>query len=69
MWHNFTERSKRVFQLAQNEALHMGHEVIGTEHILLGLLHDEYAMIDALLDTLEVSRRELIEEIRMYAGT
>ena len=45
MWHNFTERGKRVFQLAHKEALRMGHEVIGTEHILLGLLYDNDGLI------------------------
>jgi len=38
MWQFFTERGKKVIQLAHKEALKMGHDVIGTEHILLGLL-------------------------------
>lgn len=38
MWQFFTERGKRVVQLAHREALSLGHDVIGTEHLLLGLL-------------------------------
>ena len=34
----FTDKAKRVLATAQEEARSMGHEVIGTEHILLGLL-------------------------------
>ncbi len=37
MWQYFTERGKKVIQLAHREALRMGHDVIGTEHILMGL--------------------------------
>ena len=38
MWQFFTERGKRVVQLAHREALELGHDVIGTEHLLLGLM-------------------------------
>lgn len=40
MWQYFNERGKRVVQLAHKEALAMGHDVIGTEHLLLGVLDD-----------------------------
>jgi hypothetical protein len=36
----FTPRAKKVLELALREALHLGHDYIGTEHILLGLLRD-----------------------------
>lgn len=38
MWQFFTERGKRVVQLAHREALALGHDIIGTEHLLMGLL-------------------------------
>ncbi len=38
MWQFFTERGKKVVQLAHREALRLGNDVIGTEHLLLGLL-------------------------------
>ena len=49
MWQNFTERGKRVFQLAHREALRLGHEVVGTEHILLGLLDDADGIVTQIL--------------------
>jgi len=36
----FTPRAKKVLELAQREALQLGHEYIGTEHILLGLIRE-----------------------------
>ena len=40
MWQFFTERGKKVIQLAHREALKMGHNVIEPEHIILGLIYE-----------------------------
>ena len=40
MWQFFTERGKKVIQLAHHEALRMGHPMVEPEHILLGLIHE-----------------------------
>ena len=40
MWQFFNEKGKRVVQLAHKEALRLGHDMIGTEHLLLGLLRE-----------------------------
>ncbi|MDR3076047.1 MAG: ATP-dependent Clp protease ATP-binding subunit [Synergistaceae bacterium] len=40
MWQFFNEKGKRVVQQAHKEALHLGHDVIGTEHLLLGILDE-----------------------------
>jgi hypothetical protein len=40
MFERFTDRARRVLVLAQEEARHLNHAYIGTEHILLGLLHE-----------------------------
>ncbi len=37
----FTERARRVLTAAQEEAQHLNHNYIGTEHILLGLIREE----------------------------
>ena len=68
MWHNFTERGKRVFQLAHKEALRMGHEVIGTEHILLGLLYDNDGLITKILADYDLTPEVLVKEIEQFAG-
>jgi ATP-dependent Clp protease ATP-binding subunit ClpC len=41
MYERFTDRSRKVMQLANQEAQQLNHEFIGTEHILLGLLKEE----------------------------
>lgn len=69
MWQNFTERGKRVFQLAHKEALRMGHDVIGTEHILLGLLYDSDGLITRLLAAYTIDPETLVKEIEQYAGS
>ena len=40
MFERFTERSRRVVVLAQEESRMLDHHYIGTEHILLGLIHE-----------------------------
>ena len=65
MWQFFTERGKKVIQLAHREALKMGHNVIEPEHIILGLIYEGggvawQAMIALGLNLDEV--RTLIEE-------
>ena len=40
MFNRFTQRSQKVLQLAQEEAIRLKHEAIGTEHILLGLIRE-----------------------------
>src|SRR5918911_3752351 len=40
MFERFTDRARRVVVLAQEEALQLGHNYIGTEHILLGLIRE-----------------------------
>lgn len=41
MLNRFTERARRVLLLAQQEAMRLNHNYIGTEHILLGLMHEQ----------------------------
>ena len=40
MYERFTDRARRVMQLANQEAKRLNHEYIGTEHILLGLIRE-----------------------------
>jgi ATP-dependent Clp protease ATP-binding subunit ClpC len=67
VFERFTDRSRRVIVLAQEEARLLNHNYIGTEHLLLGLLADgdgDAARTLASLDiTLEAARREVLEII------
>lgn len=44
MNHNFTERALQVIALAQQEAIHMNHPAVGTEHLLLGILEEGHGV-------------------------
>jgi len=68
MWQNFTERGKRVFQLAQQEALRLGHDVIGTEHILLGLLEDNDGVVPQVMTAFGIEPGNLKIQIEEYIG-
>jgi ATP-dependent Clp protease ATP-binding subunit ClpC len=51
MWQFFNEKGKRVVQQAHKEALRLGHDVIGTEHLLLGILDEVDPLCASLLDS------------------
>ena len=59
MWQFFTERGKKVVQLAHREALRLGHDVIGTEHLLLGILAEGEGVAFQSLETLGVDTKSL----------
>ena len=66
MFERFTDRARRVVVLSQEEARFLQHDYIGTEHILLGLLHEEQGVASAALTVLGVSleqARERVEEL------
>jgi len=55
-----TPKAKRVIELAIDEARHLGHNYIGTEHLLLGLLREGEGVAAAILDSLGIT----IERVR-----
>lgn len=61
MWQFFNERGKRVVQKAHREALQLGHDVIGTEHLLLGLLDEADPMCVQIFESAGASA----DDIRM----
>jgi prophage maintenance system killer protein len=66
MFQRFTDRARRVVVLAQEEARLLRHNSVGTEHILLGLLHEGDGVAARALESLGISRetaRQQIEEI------
>ena len=54
MFERFTERARQVVVLAQEEARTLGHNYIGTEHILLGLLAEQYGIAAQVLVSLDI---------------
>nr|WP_321502935.1 ATP-dependent Clp protease ATP-binding subunit [uncultured Dethiosulfovibrio sp.] len=63
MWQFFTERSKKVVQLAHREALRLGHEMIGTEHILMGLALETGGLAAQAISSMGIAPEELIAAI------
>ena len=57
----FTPRAKKVLELALREALHLGHNYIGTEHILLGVLAEEHGIGGSTLIGLGVTKERVRE--------
>ena len=55
MFNRFTQRAQKVLQLAQEEAIRMKHESIGTEHILLGLIREGGGIAAKALEAINVS--------------
>ena len=66
MFERFTDRARRVIVLAQEEARMLNHNYIGTEHILLGLIHEGEGVAAKALESLDISLdavRQQVEEI------
>ncbi len=66
MFERFTDRARRVVVLAQEEARMLNHNYIGTEHILLGLIHEGEGVAAKALESLGIALegvRQQVEEI------
>jgi ATP-dependent Clp protease ATP-binding subunit ClpC len=59
MYELFTDRARKVFQLANQEAQRFNHEYIGTEHILLGLIREGTGVAAKVLEKLDVDLRRI----------
>jgi ATP-dependent Clp protease ATP-binding subunit ClpC len=64
VFERFTDRARRVVVLAQEEARMLNHNYIGTEHILLGLVHEGGGIAALALESLDIS----IEAVRQQVG-
>ncbi len=58
-----TPRAKRVIELAIDEARHLGHNYIGTEHLLLGLLHEGGGVAAGVLDSFGINLEQVRGEV------
>ena len=72
LFERFTDRARRVVVLAQEEARLLNHNYIGTEHILLGLIHEGEGVAAKALESLGISLeavRSQVEEIIGQGGS
>ncbi len=59
----FSPKVKQIISRSRDEAVRLGHDFIGTEHLLLGIMHDESSLAIKVLDSLEVDTIELKHSI------
>ena len=68
MFERFTDRARRVVVLAQDEARMLDHNYIGTEHILLGLIHEGEGIAAKALESLGVTLEAVPEQVEDIIG-
>ncbi len=71
MYERFTDRARKVMQLADQEAKRFRHEYIGTEHILLGLIAEGSGVAANVLKNLDIDLRKIrleVEKIVQHGG-
>jgi hypothetical protein len=68
MFERFTDRARRVVVLAQEEARMLDHNFIGTEHILLGLIHEGHGVAASALQSLGISLEAVRQQVEQIVG-
>ncbi len=68
MFERFTDRARRVVVLAQEEARMLSHNYIGTEHILLGLIHEGEGVAAKALESLGISLEAVRAQVEDIIG-
>ncbi len=64
----FTPRAKKVLEYSVEEAQHMGHSYVGTEHLLLGLIREEEGVAARVLENLSLRLEAVREEVLNLLG-
>ncbi len=68
VFERFTERARQVVVLAQSESRELGHDYIGTEHLLLGLLREEEGIAARVLESLGVTLEGAQAQVEAVVG-
>src|SRR5215469_4277729 len=68
MFERFTDRARRVVVLAQEEARMLDHGYIGTEHLLLGLIHEGEGVAAKTLEAMGISLDAVRQQVEMTIG-
>ncbi len=69
MYERFTDRARKVMQLANQEAQRFNHEYIGTEHVLLGLVKEGSGVAANVLKNLDIDLRKIRLEVEKIVQT
>jgi len=68
MFEKFTDKARRVVVLAQEEAKLLNHNYIGTEHILLGLIHEGEGVAAKALESLGINLDAVRDQVQEIIG-
>ena len=68
MFKRYTEKVRKVIMMAQEEAVNLNHNYIGTEHILVGLVKENEGLAGRILRELGVEPEKTIEEIEKHVS-
>jgi ATP-dependent Clp protease ATP-binding subunit ClpC len=68
VFERFTDRARRVVVLAQQEARNLDHNYIGTEHLLLGLVHEGEGIAALALAQLDISLERIRSDVEAIVG-
>ena len=68
MFERFTDRARRIVVLAQEEARMLNHDYIGTEHLLLGLIHEGEGVAAKALVSLGISLEAVRQQVEETVG-
>jgi ATP-dependent Clp protease ATP-binding subunit ClpC len=68
MFERFTDRARRVVILAQEEARMLDHDYVGTEHVLLGLIHEGRGVAAMVLESLTIRPEVVRERVQAVVG-
>src|SRR5699024_5962778 len=66
---HYTPRAKKVVELSQDEARKLGHQYVGTEHILLGLIREGEGVAARVLHNLDISLGKARQQVLQLLGT
>ena len=69
MTYKFTKRAEKAVQIANDIAIELGHNYIGTEHLLYGLVEEGEGVASKVLEDQNVSKEKVLEEIEDLIGT
>ena len=68
MMQRFTDDAQRVLSFAQESALELGHDYVGTEHVLIGLIKVKNGVAAKALNELGLSAETIIEDVEEHIG-
>ena len=68
MTYKFTKKAEKVMQLAENVAIELGHNYVGTEHILYGLAKENTGIASKVLENQNITAEAILEKIEELIG-